>query len=107
MGDSMERPRHRGRLRALPRGRRVHLAGHSQDVPGNQRSAPRQSGAAELLDRSPSTPTDLCVEVEGVYQGMDTLVICYRNQDRGLVNEVLKFDGDLDIEGHGTYLVEE
>jgi ketosteroid isomerase-like protein len=44
--------------------------------------------------------------VEGVYQGIDTLVITYRNQDNGLVNEVLKFNDDgLVIEGHGTYLV--
>ena len=47
---------------------------------------------------------DLRFNVEGVYQGIDTVVIAYRNQDDGLVNEVLKFDGDLVIEGHGTYL---
>jgi ketosteroid isomerase-like protein len=43
--------------------------------------------------------------VEGVYQGVDTLVILYRNQDDGLVNEVLKFSDDQVIEGHGTYLI--
>lgn len=44
--------------------------------------------------------------VEGVYQGIDTLVITYRNQNNGLVNEVLKFNDDgLVIEGHGTYLI--
>jgi ketosteroid isomerase-like protein len=42
--------------------------------------------------------------VEGVYQGVDTIVIAYRNQDDGLVSEVLRFDGGLVIEGHGTYL---
>jgi ketosteroid isomerase-like protein len=42
--------------------------------------------------------------VEGVYQGIDTVVIAYRNQDDGLVNEVLKFDDGLVVEGHGTYL---
>jgi hypothetical protein len=41
--------------------------------------------------------------VERVYQGIDTIVIAYRNQDGGLVSEVLRFDGDLVIEGHGTY----
>lgn len=33
-------------------------------------------------------------------------MINYRNQNGGLVNEVLRFGGDgLVIEGHGTYLV--
>jgi ketosteroid isomerase-like protein len=43
--------------------------------------------------------------VEDVYLGIDTIVIAYRNQDGGLVSEVLRFSGDLVIEGHGTYLV--
>jgi hypothetical protein len=47
---------------------------------------------------------DLRFEVVGVYAGVETLVINYRNQKGGLVNEVLKFDGNLVIEGHGTYL---
>ena len=43
--------------------------------------------------------------VEGVYQGIDIVVIDYRNQTGGLVNEVLRFtDENLVIEGHGTYL---
>jgi hypothetical protein len=42
--------------------------------------------------------------VESVYQGVDTVVIAYRNQDDGLVSEVLKFDDGLVVEGHGTYL---
>jgi ketosteroid isomerase-like protein len=50
---------------------------------------------------------DLHFVVEGVYRGIDTLVICYRNQNGGLVNEVLKFDEGLVVEGHGTYLVSE
>jgi ketosteroid isomerase-like protein len=45
--------------------------------------------------------------VERVYQGVDTVVIAYRNQDGVLVSEVLKFDGDRVIEGHGTYIVED
>ncbi len=43
--------------------------------------------------------------VEGVYQGIDSIVIAYRNQDDGLVSEVLRFSDGLVIEGHGTYLV--
>jgi ketosteroid isomerase-like protein len=45
--------------------------------------------------------------VEAVYQGVDTVVIVYRNQDGGLVSEVLRFSGDVVVEGHGTYIVAE
>lgn len=48
---------------------------------------------------------DLHFEVVDVYRGVNTLVIQYRNQRGGLVNEVLIFDGHLVREGHGTYLV--
>lgn len=48
---------------------------------------------------------DLRFVVEGVYQGVDTIVIAYRNQNDNLVNEVLTFKDDLVIEGHATYLV--
>lgn len=48
---------------------------------------------------------DLRFVVEGVYQGIDTIVIAYRNQNGNLVNEVLKFDDGVIIEGHGTYCV--
>lgn len=48
---------------------------------------------------------DLQFEVIGVYRGESVLVINYRNQHGGLVNEVLVFDVDgLVREGHGTYL---
>jgi ketosteroid isomerase-like protein len=43
--------------------------------------------------------------IEGVYEGIDTIVIAYRNQDGGLVSEVLRFSGGLVVEGHGTYYV--
>lgn len=43
--------------------------------------------------------------VEAIYQGIDTVVIVYRNQDDGLVSEVLRFNGDMVTEGHGTYIV--
>lgn len=47
---------------------------------------------------------DLRFEVVGVYVGLHTLVINYRNQKGGLVNEVLTFNGPLVVQGHGTYL---
>lgn len=50
---------------------------------------------------------DLRFEVVGVYVGVATLVINYRNQKGGLVNEVLVFDGPLVMSGHGTYLGED
>lgn len=50
---------------------------------------------------------DLKFEVVGHYVGLDSLVINYRNQKGGLVNEVLLFDGPLVTEGYGTYLGED
>src|SRR5277367_2860245 len=47
--------------------------------------------------------SDLHFTLEGIYVGVDTLVINYRNQAGGRVNEVLKFKDSLVIEGHGTY----
>ncbi len=43
--------------------------------------------------------------IEAIYQGIDTVVIAYRNQDGGQVSEVLRFGNGLVIEGHGTYRV--
>lgn len=44
-------------------------------------------------------------DIIGVYRGVSTLVINYRNHRGELVNEVLVFDADgLVREGHGTYL---
>ena len=57
---------------------------------------------AEGLRRIP----DLHFEIESLYVGVHTLVINYRNQAGGLVNEVLLFDGNLVAEGHGTYLAD-
>ena len=48
---------------------------------------------------------DLHFDIEGLYLGVRTLVIHYRNHSRGPVNEVLTFDGPLVAEGHATYLV--
>lgn len=47
---------------------------------------------------------DLRFELLGVYEGVDTVVVHYRNQRGGLVNEVLQFSGDRVEVGHGTYL---
>jgi len=47
---------------------------------------------------------DLRFELVGVYAGVDAIVINYRNQRGGLVNEVLVFDGETVTSGHGTYL---
>jgi ketosteroid isomerase-like protein len=46
---------------------------------------------------------DLHFTLEGIYVGVDTLVINYRNNADRRVNEVLVFRGSLVIEGHGTY----
>ncbi|WP_293001105.1 nuclear transport factor 2 family protein [Mycobacterium sp.] len=47
---------------------------------------------------------DLHFDILGVYAGVSTLVLHYRNQRGGMVNEVLEFDGALVRRGHGTYL---
>jgi ketosteroid isomerase-like protein len=49
---------------------------------------------------------DLRFEIKGIYLGVGTIVINYRNQKGGLVNEVLSLDGDLVARGYGTYLDE-
>jgi ketosteroid isomerase-like protein len=47
---------------------------------------------------------DLRFELLGVYRGVDALVLHYRNQKGGLVNEVLLLADGLVREGYGTYL---
>lgn len=44
------------------------------------------------------------VELIDVYLGIDTVVINYGNQVGDVVNEVLRFDGALVVEGHATHL---
>ena len=58
---------------------------------------------AEGLRRIP----DLRFTIEWVFAGIDVLVLSYRNQAGNLVDEVLRFEGGLVVEGHGTYLVED
>ncbi|MED5812760.1 nuclear transport factor 2 family protein [Mycolicibacterium sp. 050232] len=64
------------------------------------KNALRHYWSTALADHIP----DLHFEVVDVYRGESALVIHYRNQNGGLVNEVLLFDGALVREGHGTYL---
>ncbi|WP_315098827.1 nuclear transport factor 2 family protein [uncultured Cellulomonas sp.] len=45
----------------------------------------------------------LHLTVEQVFAGVDALVIVYRNERGGVVNEVLVFADGLVVEGHGTY----
>ena len=47
---------------------------------------------------------DLRFDLVGVYAGVEAIVINYRNQKGGLVNEVLRFADGLVVEGHGCYL---
>lgn len=47
---------------------------------------------------------DLHFELVGVYHGVDTIVLHYRNQLGGLVNEVLTFRDGLVAVGHATPL---
>jgi ketosteroid isomerase-like protein len=47
---------------------------------------------------------DLRFELIGVYAGIDTLVLHYRNQVGGMVNEVLTFRDGLVVAGHANHL---
>lgn len=58
---------------------------------------------AEGIRRVP----DLHFEIVGFYVGVHVLVINYRNQRGRLSCEVLRFDGALVVEGHGTYLADD
>jgi len=48
--------------------------------------------------------SDLHFELLGVYVGVNTLVLHYRNQAGGLANEVLSFRDGLVATGHATHL---
>jgi ketosteroid isomerase-like protein len=50
---------------------------------------------------------DLHFEVLGVYEGVNTLVINYRNQKGALVSEVLTFEGHTATHGLGCYMMRE
>ncbi|MBI3225481.1 MAG: nuclear transport factor 2 family protein [Mycolicibacterium cosmeticum] len=73
-------------------------------VPGSGGVVRGKQALREYWIRALAQLPDLCFEIVGVYQGVSTVVINYRNHRGQLVNEVLIFDGDLVREGHGTYL---
>lgn len=50
---------------------------------------------------------DLNFELIGVYAGIDTIVLHYRNQLGSLINEVLTFRNGLVSVGHATHLQRE
>lgn len=77
----------------------VRLVGGDGIIRGKEALRSYWSGALELIP-------DLRFEVLGVYAGVSTVVINYRNQAGGVVSEVLSFDGPLVREGHGTYLAQ-
>lgn len=69
-------------------------------------SGGRLSGKARIRDywrAGLAAVPDLHFTVEAVFAGVDHMTILYRNQAGVRVGEVLKFDGDRVIEGHGTY----
>jgi ketosteroid isomerase-like protein len=50
---------------------------------------------------------NLHFEPVGVYLGVHTIVINYRNQNGALVNETLRLEGGTHVvEGHGTYILD-
>ena len=49
---------------------------------------------------------NLHFELVGVYLGIDTIAINYRNQNGALVNEILRLEGTYVVEGHGTYILD-
>ena len=92
-------------LAALPRRRGVHVPDGGAGGARQRWGVPREAGAARVLDRRSGLMPDLHFTVERVYAGVSVLVITYRNQSGGLVDEVLVFADGLVVEGHGTHLV--
>jgi hypothetical protein len=73
-------------------------------VPGSAGVVHGKAALREYWCAALAVVPDLHFDVIGVYAGASTLVVNYRNQRGGLVNEVLEFDGALVRRGHGTYL---
>lgn len=80
-------------------------------TPVAARALPETSGVVRGIDALRAYWTlalekvpDLHFDLLGVYTGIDTLVLNYRNQVGGQACEVLTFRGDLVSEGHATYL---
>jgi len=77
----------------------------AQVVPTSGGRVEGKEGLRDYWIRALSLHPDLHFTIEAVYAGVDVIVINYRNQRGGLVNEVLRFVDDSIVEGHGTYLV--
>ena len=75
-------------------------------VPGSGGVVSGKAALREYWCAALAAVSDLHFDIVGVYAGVSTLVINYRNQKGGLVSEVLEFDGALVRRGHGTYLAE-
>jgi hypothetical protein len=73
-------------------------------IPGSDGVVRGKAALREYWSAAAKIMPDLHFEVLGVYRGQSVLVINYRNERGGLVNEVLEFDGDRVRRGHGTYL---
>jgi ketosteroid isomerase-like protein len=76
----------------------------SRVVPGSDGVLRGKAAIREYWSTALRGVPDLHFEVVGVYVGVDLLVINYRNQRGGLVNEVLAFRDGLVVQGGGTYL---
>ncbi len=76
----------------------------AQLVPGSDGIVRGKPALREYWEEGLRLIADLRFEVLGCYVGVASLVINYKNQNGGLVNEVLIFDGGLVKEGYGTYL---
>jgi hypothetical protein len=74
-------------------------------VPGSAGVVRGKAALREYWCAALAAVPDLHFDVIDVYRGVSVLVINYRNQKGGLVNEVLEFEGDLVRRGHGTYLL--
>lgn len=74
-------------------------------VPGSAGVVRGKAALREYWCTALEAVPDLHFDIVGVYSGASVMVINYRNQRGGLVNEVLEFDGALVRRGHGTYLV--
>jgi ketosteroid isomerase-like protein len=94
------------------------LTHYADDVvftsPTALRFAPESAGTVRGKDALRSYWTralggnpDLRFELIGVYAGIDTIALHYRNQVGGLVNEVLTFRDGLVVTGHATHCTDE
>ncbi|WP_372513064.1 nuclear transport factor 2 family protein [Mycobacterium cookii] len=73
-------------------------------LPGTAGVVRGKAALREYWSTALAAHPELHFDVLGVYRGQGVLVINYRNERGGLVNEVLEFDGGLVRRGHGAYL---